>query len=71
MARGAELQASGRRPLAGTSEIAEYLGIPKTTLDKWAHQGTGPRYSRVGRHRRYRWADVETWLDAQANGGTA
>ncbi|WP_235997653.1 helix-turn-helix transcriptional regulator [Nocardiopsis coralli] len=60
-----------RRTLADTTDVAEYLDVPKATLDKWAHLGTGPRYSRVGRHRRYRWADVEKWLDANAQGGAA
>lgn len=60
-----------RRALAGTTDVAEYLDVPKATLDKWAYLGTGPRYSRVGRHRRYRWSDVEKWLDANAQGGAA
>ncbi|MFI0482233.1 helix-turn-helix transcriptional regulator [Actinomadura sp. 9N215] len=60
-----------RKPLGDSDEVAEYLNVPKRTLDDWAHRGIGPRYSRVGRHRRYRWADVEAWLDEQANGGTA
>lgn len=60
-----------RRALASTADVAEYLGVPKATLDKWAYLGTGPRFSRVGRHRRYRWVDVEKWLDANAQGGEA
>lgn len=55
-----------RRPLATSAEIAAYLGVPVATLDQWSHRGTGPRFSRVGRYRRYRWSDVEKWLDGQA-----
>lgn len=55
-----------RRPLASSAEVSEYLGVPVGTLTRWAYVGTGPRYSRVGRHRRYRWEDVEKWLDDQA-----
>lgn len=29
----------------------------------------GPRWSKVGRHVRYRWSDIEKWLDQQAKGG--
>lgn len=58
-----------RRSLASRAEVAEYLGVPGATLDRWAHRGTGPKYVRVGRHTRYRWADVERWLDAQQQGG--
>jgi predicted DNA-binding transcriptional regulator AlpA len=47
------------------------LGIPERTLAQWAYKGTGPRYLKIGRHARYRRADVDTWLDAQARGGEA
>lgn len=53
-------------PLATSQQLAEYLGVPVRTLDQWAYKGTGPTYRRVGKHRRYRWADVEKWLDDQA-----
>lgn len=59
------------RPLAGRDKVAEYLGVPVATLTAWAHRGKGPRYTLVGRHARYRWADVETWLDQQTRGGEA
>jgi excisionase family DNA binding protein len=54
------------RALASSTEVAEYLGIPPRTLDQWAHRGVGPRYMKVGRYRRYRWSDVEKWLDEKA-----
>lgn len=60
-----------RRGLANSAAVAEYLDVPPRTMDQWAHQGKGPRFIRVGRHRRYRWSDVEAWLDANAQGGAA
>lgn len=57
------------RALASRAEVAEYLGVPPTTLTQWAHKGTGPAYVRVGRHARYRWSDVEKWLEQQPAGG--
>lgn len=54
------------RPLATTEEVAEHLQVPITTLYQWRNKGTGPRASRVGRHLRYRWVDIERWLDQQA-----
>lgn len=47
-------------------ELAEFLGVPPTTLYAWRQKRTGPRASRVGKHLRYRRSDVEKWLDAQA-----
>lgn len=63
----------GTRALAKPPEIAQFLGIPPRTLDQWAYRGIGPKWARVGRHRRYRWEDVEQWLDQQvsATGGAA
>lgn len=54
------------RALATSEQLAEHLGVPVRTLDQWRYKGTGPVSVKVGRHRRYRWADVETWLDRQA-----
>jgi len=59
------------RALATSSEVATFLGVPPKTLDQWAYQGIGPRWSKVGRYRRYRWADVEKWLDKNASGQVA
>lgn len=62
------------RALATSQEVAAHLGISPRTLDQWAWRRTGPRWSKVGRSRRYRWQDVERWVDAQARadtGGTA
>jgi excisionase family DNA binding protein len=52
--------------LFSSEGLARYLDVPLRTLDQWAYLGTGPRYSKVGRHRRYRPSDVERWLDDQA-----
>lgn len=53
------------RPLATTQEVAKYLGVPPRTLDKWASTDSGPTFSKIGRHRRYRWTDVEAYVDAK------
>ena len=47
------------------SELSELLGIPTSTLANWRCAGVGPAYFRVGRHVRYRPADVDAWLDGQ------
>jgi excisionase family DNA binding protein len=60
-----------QRQLASRDAVAEYLGVPRKTLDQWAYRGTGPRFVRVGKHVRYRWSDVEQWLESQESGGAA
>jgi excisionase family DNA binding protein len=53
--------------LATAEEVSRFLGVPVKTLYNWRHGGIGPRASRVGRHLRYRWSDVEAWVDRQAD----
>jgi predicted DNA-binding transcriptional regulator AlpA len=55
-----------RRRLGTAEEVSEYLQVPVKDLYQWRHKGTGPRASKVGKYLRYRWADVEAWLDEQA-----
>ena len=62
-----------RRPLGTLAEVAQYLQKPEKTLIQWRYLGRGPRSVRVGTTIRYRWADVERWLDelTAAGGGAA
>ncbi len=46
--------------------LAEYLGIPLATIYQMNSRGTGPRRIRVGKHVRYRKAEVDAWLDSRA-----
>jgi helix-turn-helix protein len=53
--------------LATPAEVAQMLGeIPEHTLAQWRSKGKGPDYIKVGRHVRYRWSAVNTWLDEQS-----
>ena len=53
--------------------LAERMGVPLKTVYGWNHKGTGPRYIRVGKHVRYKLADVVAWENAlyADNGGSA
>lgn len=53
-------------PLLTPEDLAAYLGVPKATVYKWRYEGTGPPACRVGKHLRYRAADVEAWLARNA-----
>lgn len=48
--------------LLSPAEVAELLGVPLGTVYKWNQQRTGPPVLHVGKHARYRAADVEAWL---------
>jgi excisionase family DNA binding protein len=58
-------------------EVAAFLGVPKATLYAWRYRREGPPAVRVGRHLRYRWSDLDRWLEdhcgheANALGGSA
>lgn len=58
-----------RRALATVEQVSEYLGVPVQTLYAWRSRGgRGPKASRIGRHLRYRWSDVEKYIDEQTSG---
>ncbi len=53
----------GGTQMLSPSAVAEMLDIPIATIYAWRHRGEGPPGFRVGRHVRYRAADVELWID--------
>lgn len=56
---------SQRRPLGTPEEVAAYLQKPVRTLEQWRYRGVGPRFVKVGRDVRYRWEDVDAYLNEQ------
>ena len=58
--------AARRGPLATPTEVAAYLGVPVKTLYQWKYRGIGPNVHKVGRHLRYRWSEVDAWVNAQS-----
>lgn len=62
-----------RDRLLTVQELAEYLGVPVATLYQWRYRREGPPGFRVGRHVRYRRADVEDWIEqrVRASNSTA
>lgn len=43
-------------------ELATFVGVPEATLAQWRYLSTGPPFIKVGKHVRYRAADVDSWL---------
>jgi excisionase family DNA binding protein len=54
-----------------TQEVAEYLHVPRSTLDYWSYRQQGPRFTRIGSKRHYRRTDLDAWLKRQPTGGDA
>ena len=53
--------------LLSAQEVADFLGVPLTTLYQWRTKGTAPRALKVGRHIRFRPEDVEAWCEHNAD----
>jgi excisionase family DNA binding protein len=61
------------RPREGTdgerllrpAEVAEMLGVPRSTLYAWRYRGDGPPAYRIGKHLRYRRDAVLEWIEEQ------
>ncbi len=51
--------------LWSTAQLVEYLGVPVKTIHQWRYLQKGPSGFRVGRHLRFRPADVRAWEDEQ------
>ena len=49
--------------LIGVDELAKYLEVPKATIYGWRNRGVGPPGFQVGKHVRFRWTDIERWID--------
>lgn len=56
-----------RRRLPGVKEVADYLGLPETTVRLQAHRkmGVGIYAFRVGRFLRWEWDDIDKFIADQ------
>lgn len=60
------------QPLATPKAVAEHLGTTEAALAQMRYRGVGPRFVKVGgRQVRYRWSDVEAYVDKQTFISTA
>ncbi len=57
--------------LFSVQELAAYLGVPVATLYQWRYRREGPVGFRVGRHIRYRWGDIQVWIEHQVENSSA
>lgn len=57
-----ELNKEETLKLISRKDLARDLGLSEETLKKWAANGEGPKYLRLGRKAHYRLASVFEWL---------
>ncbi len=48
-----------------TKQAAAYLGVARSTLERWRLEGNGPIYLTLGRAVRYRQEDLDQYLASQ------
>lgn len=48
-------------------EIADELGVPVRTIYAWRTRSLGPRGYKIGKHIRVKRADLDAWLELQAD----
>lgn len=56
--------------LLTTKEVAQYLGVHRTTVEGLAQSGELPAFT-VGRQRRFCWSDLRRWLASQHSSAPA
>ena len=52
-------------PLMDVAELANYLGIPVSTVYDWRVHGKGPVAYRFGKHLKFAISDVRSWMAQQ------
>jgi predicted DNA-binding transcriptional regulator AlpA len=58
-------------PLFDEAQVAQLTGRGIATLQKDRVRGTGPKYVKLGRHVRYRPADIEAWISERVRQSTS
>lgn len=53
----------GLEPLLNINELAEYLGVPVSTIYDWRTNGKGPRAYRFGKRIMFGVTDIHAWMD--------
>lgn len=57
-------------PLLDVGQVAELLGVRRRWVYEAAQRGDVPSYQ-IGRYRRFRASELESWLQQQRDGGAA
>lgn len=59
----AHLSPQGLEPLLNINALADYLGIPVSTIYDWRTNGKGPRSYHLGKRIMFGITDIRAWMD--------
>ncbi|MEM7048135.1 MAG: helix-turn-helix domain-containing protein [Acidobacteriota bacterium] len=59
------------KPFLRTPEASDFLGLKRSTLERWRVDGGGPPYRRHGRAILYAREDLQAWSDARTAHSTS
>jgi nitrogen PTS system EIIA component len=62
------MNSANSNKLMTIEELADKLSMKKSTLYQWTHEGFIP-HIKMGKLLRFRWSDVERWLDERTRNG--
>ncbi len=63
---------SQMEPLATAEQFAEFAGVTVAHAAQMRYAGTGPKFIKItGRAVRYRWSDIEAWLEERTRTSTS
>ena len=54
----------GDAEVLSSSDLAQLFGVHPKTVARWTAEAGMPSFRTLGGHRRYRWADVRSWIGA-------
>lgn len=61
-----KMQQTALTPLWDAKALADYLQVSRRTMETMIARGDAPPHLRIGRQRRWRQEDVQSWVDACA-----
>ena len=61
------MQIAETNPLLDAKNLAKYLRVSARTLETLLGRGEGPPFIKLGRQRRWRQIDVDSWLQERAS----
>ena len=59
------MHTNGMDQLLNVEEVTRLLRVSRRTLESIISREEGPRFLMVGRQRRWRTSDVESWIESQ------